>query len=117
MQAGLLRTKIRIQRQVTTDNGAHKTTAWFDLDGTPAAEPPQKYTRCNWYPLGGAETWAADAVQVTDGANVIIRYNAAVTSACRVVKDGVVYSIIDPNDPDQHRHWMKFKVRAALNSI
>jgi SPP1 family predicted phage head-tail adaptor len=115
IQAGDLRTKIRIQRLVVTGIGAHKDHAWYDLDGTPAADAPKKYTRSYWYPLGGAETWAAQAVQVIDAANVIIRYNPAVTSMCRVVRDGVVYSIIAPNDPDQHKHWLKFKVKAAVN--
>ena len=116
MNAGLLRTKVRIQHKVTTGTGIHESTAWYDLDGTSAKSAPKVYTRCYWYPLGGAETWAAQAMQVMDAANVIIRYNAAVTSQCRLIKDGVVYSIIAPNDPDQHKHWLKFKVKAAMNS-
>ncbi|MGW8114041.1 phage head closure protein [Caproicibacterium sp. NSD3] len=112
---GDLRTQIRIQKSVVTGTGVHKTIAWYDLDGTPAEDDPKAYTRCCWYPLGGAETWAAQAQQVMDAANVIIRYNAAVTSMCRVVRDGVIYSIIGPNDPDQHKHWLKFKVKAAMN--
>lgn len=115
IQAGDLRTQIRIQHKVVTGIGVHKTSAWYDLDGTPAEIPPKAYTRCCWYPLGGAETWAAQAAQVIDAANVIIRYNATVTSMCRVVRDGIIYSIIAPNDPDQHRHWLKFKVKAAVN--
>ncbi|HEX3018545.1 MAG TPA: phage head closure protein [Caproicibacter sp.] len=115
IQAGDLRTQIRIQHKVTTGTGANKNSSWFDLDGTPASSPPKAYTHCYWYPLGGAETWAAQAQQVVDAANVIIRYNSAVTSQCRVIKDGVIYSIIAPNDPDQHRHWLKFKVKAAVN--
>lgn len=115
LQAGALRTKIRMQYKVMTGIGAHKVTAWVDLDGTPAESPPKAYTRCYWYPLGGAETWAAQAAQVVDAANVIIRYNPAVTSMCRLVKDGIIYQIIGPNDPDQHKHWTKFKVKAAVN--
>lgn len=116
MNAGLLRTKVRIQKCVTTGTGIHKTTAWVDMDGTPAENPPTAYTRCYWYPLGGSETWVAQAQQVIDAANVVIRYNSAVTSQCRLVRDGIVYQIIGPNDPDQHRHWLKFKVKAATNS-
>ena len=112
-----LRTRIRIQYKIVSGSGVHKTTAWYDLDGTSAESPPKKYTWCYWYPLGGAETWAAQAQQVMDAANVIIRYNPAVTSMCRAVKDGVIYQIIGPNDPDQHRRWLKFKVKAATNSV
>lgn len=115
MNAGMLRTKIRIQRQATTGTGANKKAVWYDLDGTAATDPPKKYARSYWYPLGGVETWEAQAVQVMDAANVIIRYNAAVTSQCRIVKDGIIYQIIGPNDPNQHKHWLKFKVKAAVN--
>ena len=117
MNAGKLRTKIRIQKSVTTGMGIREDTKWYDLDGTPAEDDPKAYTRCYWYPLGGAETWAAQAQQVMDAANVITRYNPAVTSMCRLVKDGVIYSIIGPNDPDQHHRWLKFKVKAAVNGV
>ena len=46
LQAGALRTKIRMQHKVMTGIGAHKVTAWVDLDGTPAESPPKAYTRC-----------------------------------------------------------------------
>lgn len=115
INAGMLRTKIRIQKQVKVGSGSFAEKKWVDLDETPAENPPNKYTRSYWYPLGGAETWAAQAVQVINAANVIIRYNPAVTSLCRVVCDGVVYNIVAPNDPDQHKHWLKFKVKAAVN--
>ena len=109
MQAGQLRTKIRIQRQVITGMGIHEKTEWEDLGTGPGGT-----IRCYWYPLGGSESWIAQSVQVVDAANVVIRYRQDVTTQCRLVKDGRVYSIIDPVDPDQHRHWLKFKAKAAV---
>jgi SPP1 family predicted phage head-tail adaptor len=113
-QAGLLRTKVRLQYKKLIGAGINKVAAWPDLGNTAETDTP-RYTRCYWYPLGGTETWVADATQVVDAANVVIRYNSSVTSACRLVRDGVIYSIIGPNDPDQHKHWLKFKVKAAVN--
>lgn len=110
-----LKTRIRIQSQVTTGTGINKVTAWVDL-GNESSDDDPRYIWCQWSPLGGAETWVAQANQVTNGANVAIRYNSSVTSQCRLIKDGVIYSIITPNDPDQHKHWMKFKVSAAVNN-
>lgn len=115
LNAGDLRTIIRIQYKKTTGTGSKKVITWVDIGNIADTDPP-RYTRCKWYPLGGAETWAAAATQVVDGANVVIRYNIAVTSQCRLIKDGVIYQIIAPNDPDQHKHWLKFKVKAAVNS-
>lgn len=115
LQAGDLRTKIRIQKYVKPAGGDDFTTgAWVDLDNQSADDPP-KYIRCAWYPLGGSETWIAASTQVIDADNVIIRYRPDVTSQCRVVNDGVIYNIIAPNDPDQHKHWLKFKVKAAVS--
>ena len=114
LQAGDLRTKVRIQSPVTTGTGVNKKTVWVDLGNAAEIDPP-RYIRSCWYPLGGSETWIAASTQVVDAANVIVRYNSAVTSKCRLIKDGVIYSIVGPNDPDQHKHWTKFKVKAAVN--
>lgn len=110
MQAGQLRTKVYIQHEVTTGKGAHEKTEWQDLGTGPGGT-----VRCCWYPLGGSESWIAQSVQVVDAANVVIRYRPDVTTRCRLVKDGRIYSIIDPVDPDQHRQWLKFKAKAAIS--
>ena len=114
IQAGDLRTKIRIQYKKTTGDDDFATSEWVDLGNTSASDAPL-YIQSAWYPLGGSETWIAASVQNMDTANVIIRYNSSVNPRCRLIKDGVVYNIISPNDPDQHRHWLKFKASAAVN--
>jgi len=113
MQAGQLRTKIRIQKKIITGVGAHATTSWVDIGNTVDTDPP-KIVHCEWLPLGGSETWVANSLQIVDAANVTIRFNVSVTSQCRLIKDGVIYEIIAPNDPDQRKQWLKFKAKAAV---
>lgn len=111
---GELRTVIRIQYSVVTGSGISKKTEWIDIGNQASTDPP-RFIKCSWSPLGGMESWVAQSTQVTDAANVVIRYNPSVNSACRLIKDGVIYNIVGPNDPDQHKHWTKFKVKAAVN--
>ena len=114
MHISELRTLIRIQRKVVTGTGIHKTTDWIDLGNLLPTDPP-RYLRCKWYPLGGSEAWIAQSVQVIDAANVVMRYNPLITAFCRLIRGSIVYTIIDPMDPDQHREWTVFKVKASLN--
>jgi head-tail adaptor len=114
MHISELRTIIRIQRKVVTGTGIHQTTSWIDLGNTLSSDPP-RYLRCKWYPLGGTEAWIAQSVQVIDAANVVLRYNPLITASCRLIRGSIVYTIIDPMDPDQHREWTVFKVKASLN--
>jgi SPP1 family predicted phage head-tail adaptor len=105
MQAGDLRTVVRIQYRKI--NGRALTRALSGWISATRHRPILRICQVRWYPLGGSEVWAADSVQIKDGANVIIRYNKAITSQCRLLKGGVAYDIVDPDDPDQHRHWLK----------
>lgn len=114
MQAGDLRTAIRIQYRKVSGSGVNKTTAWVDLGNNSPDDPP-RFLRCCWYPIAGKEAWVADSFQIVDAANVQMRYRADVTAQCRLLKDGVAYEILDPSDPDQHRQWIKFKVKGAVN--
>ena len=111
---GELRTMIRIQYSVVTGSGTSKITEWIDVGNHAAADPP-RFIKCRWSPLGGMESWVAQSTQVTDAANVVIRYNPSVNSTCRLMKGNVIYKIIDPTDPDQHSHWLTFKAKASLN--
>ena len=103
MHISELRTLIRIQRKVVTGTGIHKTTDWIDLGNLLPTDPP-RYLRCKWYPLGGTEAW-----------NVVLRYNPLITASCRLIRGSIVYTIIGPMDPDQHREWTAFKVKASLS--
>lgn len=114
MHISELRTIIRIQRKVVTGTGIHQTISWIDLGNTLSTDPP-RYLRCKWFSLGGTEAWIAQSVQVIDAANVVLRYNPLITTSCRLIRGNIVYSIIDLMDPDQHREWTVFKVKASLN--
>lgn len=113
MQAGDLKTKIRIQKSYQVGTGSFSTTHWADLGNTLDTDPP-RYIWASWLPLGAAETWIANSEQDIDAANVTIRYRTDVNSKCQLIKDGVIYQIITPNDPDQRRMWLKFKTKAAV---
>jgi SPP1 family predicted phage head-tail adaptor len=114
IQAGELRTKIRIQKQIATGSGTKKVISWPDLGNTSEADPP-RYIYAKWASLKGIEKWMADTVQALDTASVTIRYNAAVTAACRVICDGINYQIVDISDPTQHKQWLQITVKAAVN--
>jgi head-tail adaptor len=114
MHISELRTIIRIQRKVVTGTGIHQTISWIDLGNTLSTDPP-RYLRCKWYPLGGSEAWIAQSVQVIDAANVVLRYNPLITASCRLIRGNIVYTIMGPMDPDQHREWTAFKVKASLS--
>lgn len=115
MNISELRTLIRIQRKVVTGtDDFDMKTEWIDLGNTLSTDSP-RYLRCKWYPLGGSEAWIAQSVQVIDAANVVLRYNPLITASCRLIRGDIIYTIIDPMDPDQHREWTVFKVKAPLN--
>ena len=112
---GELRTKIRIQRKVTTGTGSFAKTTWVDLGNTSDTDPP-KYTLCKWVPtIKGTQAQLSDSTQSLDYATATIRYKGAITVRCQVLKDGITYQILDVGDPTQHRQWLQIEAKAAVN--
>jgi len=114
MQAGDLRTKVRIQKQATTGTGSFATKTWIDIDNTSASDEPRYIPSC-WEGLHGAEAWAASAEQAMIPATVTIRYRPDIVRSYRIVCDGINFDIVSANDPDKRRQWLEIKVRAAVN--
>lgn len=114
MQAGELRTKIRIQRPETTGLGVNQHTEWIDLGNTTTTDPP-RYTWAKWTGSYGSEALLADSLQAQQPGTVVIRYRPDVTEQCRILKDGIVYHVISPNDLFQQHLWLEFKVKASVN--
>ena len=110
---GELRTKIRVQKPVTTGMGINKNTSWVDLGNMTDIDAP-RYIMAKWEPLKGMAKWIADSVQAIDSATVTIRYNSAVTEQCHIVCNGTNYEIVDIGDPTQHRQWQQITVKAAV---
>ena len=115
MQAGELRTRIRIQRPVVMGTGVSKHTVWVDL-GNAAENDPPRYLWAKWTGAYGSEALLANSLQAQRPGTVVIRYRTDVTEQCRVLKDGVVYDVISPNDLFQQHLWLEFKVKASVNS-
>ena len=117
MQAGELKTKIRIQKEITTGTGSFATKSWVDLGNILPTDEP-KYTPSKWVNLHGSEAWVAwvaNSVQERMGATVTIRYKANITHACRVLTGDTVYQIVSLDNIRQENHWLEIKVKAAVN--
>lgn len=114
MQAGQLRTKIRIQKSVTVGTGINKYTAWVDLGNASDADPP-RYILASWINVHGSEAWIVNSVQAQLGATVTIRFRGDVTPACRVLLGNMVYQIVSLDNIRQLGQWLEMKVKASVN--
>lgn len=113
MQAGDLRTPIRIQYKKEVGTGSFKTVTWPDLGSDTDVEAP-KYIPAQWVNVHGLEAWAADSVQAKLGATVTIRYRSDVTPVCRVLLGSTVYQIISLDNIRQRNEWLEIKLKAAV---
>jgi len=113
---GDLRTKIRIQQPVKVGTGSFATTTWVDSGNTADTDPP-RYTMASWVAkIKDTLTTLSDSTQTIDSGTATIRYNAAVTPQCRIVKDGIIYELLAPPvDPMQHKQWMLLEAKAAMS--
>lgn len=114
MQAGQLRTKIRIQKQVKIGTGSFAKTVWIDLGNAADTDPP-RYIYASWINVHGSEAWIANSVQAQLGATVTIRYRPDVIPACRVLLGSTVYQIVSLDNIQQRGQWLEMKVKAAVN--
>lgn len=110
---GELRTKIRIQHEVTTGTGSFATKAWYDIDDAAHAGTAY-YIYAKWVNVHGSEAWVADSVQAQLGATVTIRYRSDVTPACRVLLGSTVYEIASLDNIRQRNEWLEIKVKASV---
>jgi SPP1 family predicted phage head-tail adaptor len=110
---GELRTPIRIQVPIKDGEGSFAKTVWTDICSTDS--PTYPFIRCKWEALKGAEKWTADSLQAVSPATVTIRYRADVTDRCRIICDGVTYSIVDISDPTQRKQWLQITVKTAVS--
>jgi head-tail adaptor len=113
IQAGDLRTRIRILRPTVTGSGSTKKTEWVDICNPSSATYPYIYS-C-WEGAYGSRAYIANSVQAQRPAQVTVRYRPEITEQYRIINDGVTYEIISPHDPDQHRRWTTMNVKAAVN--
>lgn len=114
INAGDLRTRIRIQYKKKTGTGSFATSEWVDL-GNENAQQPEKYIFAKWVNVHGSEAWAANSMQAERAATVTIRYNSAVNETHTILLNGVRYQIVSIDNIGQMNHWLEIKVKAAVN--
>lgn len=112
---GELRTKLRIQKPIKTGSGSFAYTSWVDIGNTSDLDSP-RYIYSKWESLKGAEKWAADSVQATGGATVTVRYSSQITEQCRIIREDILYQIVEIQDTTQKKQWLQIAVKAAVNS-
>lgn len=113
MQAGQLKTKIRIQKQITTGTGSFALKTWVDVI-EPTEENPNCYIYSSWVNVHGSEAWVADSVQAQMGATVTIRYRSDVVPSYRILKGNVAYQIVSLDNIREENHWLEIKVKASV---
>lgn len=114
MQAGDLRTKIRIQKPISTGTGSFATISWIDIDNTLITDSA-KYIYSSWVNVHGSEAWVANSVQAQLGATVTIRYRSDIKNNYRVLLGDVIYQIVSLDNIRQTGQWLEIKVKAAVN--
>lgn len=114
MNAGDLRVKIRIQREVKTGEGSFAKKEWADI-GNKSADDEPKYIFAKWINVHGSEAWIADSVQAQRAATVTVRYRKDIDETCRVLYGGAAYQIVSLNNIKEVGHWLEIKVKAAVN--
>ena len=114
MQAGELKTQIRIQKQVKVGTGSFANSDWVDVDNSDVDDEPV-YIWAKWVNVHGSEAWVANSVQAQMGATVTIRYKSNVTLTCRILLDDTAYDIVSLDNIKQSGQWLEMKVKACLN--
>lgn len=112
MQAGELRTPIRIQREVSDGTGSFAEKSWVDICGEEDANYP--YIRAKWINVHGSEAWVADSVQAQLGATVTIRFRPDVTPNCTILLGETRYQIVSLDNIHQRGEWLEIKAKVAL---
>lgn len=111
---GELRTTVRIQNQTVTGQGANKTSSWVDIGNEKTDDPPRTM-RVKWMEEPGRLAYLSASLQTLVAAEMTVRYSAQITEQSQVIKDDVIYQIIDAGDPDQHKRWLVVRLKASVN--
>lgn len=114
MNAGELRTKIRIQYAKKTGGSSFAKEEWVDIGNQSAADEP-RYIFAKWVNVHGSEAWIAASVQAQRAATVTVRYDERVNEACRVMLGDTVYNIVSIDNIRQAGQWLEIKAKAAVN--
>ena len=98
---GELRTRVTLKRRsVITDPGGFQTPTLTTIDTVWA----------RWVGVHGSEAWAANTVNATRGATVLIRYRSDVDETCLVSLDSLDYEIVSMDDIYQRHEYIELKL-------
>ena len=99
---GEMRTRITLKsRTVTLGTGGFQTSTSTTIAAVWA----------KWVGVHGSEAWAANTVNATRAATVLIRYRDDVDETCMVVLDGENYEIVSMDDIQQRHEYIELKVQ------
>jgi len=89
------------------------------LSAQPGGFQRKSYTavanrKAKWTNVHGAEAWAAESVQATDPATVLIRYHASIDSTWGVQKNGQWYDIVSLDDIRDRHEYIELKVKRMV---
>lgn len=111
MQAGELRTPIRIQREISDGTGSFAAKKWVDI--CDESDPNYPYILAKWVNVHGSEAWVADSLQAQLGATITIRYRKDVKCAYIILLDETKFKIVSIDNIRQRNEWLEIKVKAA----
>lgn len=106
MEAGQLRHQVTIQqRQTTQDEYGAQSTAWADVKTVWAAVEP----------LNGRELLSAQTVHSETDTRITVRYTS-ISTANRIVFEGVVYDILNVIDPEQRHKQLQMLCKSGADN-
>ena len=113
MNAGELRTLIRIENRSTESNkNGYEAEDWTPIDGG------DHWRHARWRSAYGTEALLAEQAGISDLATCIIRYTPKLTATCRVFRQGDdrPYEVYGIHALDDRKHWLEFKVQRRNES-
>lgn len=64
-----------------------------------------------WVNVHGSEVWTAAAVNVSDAATVLIRYDSRIDSTCGIKKGDLWYQVVSVDNIGDRSEYMELKVK------
>lgn len=99
---GELRTRVSLQRRVTTINASgFPVPDWEEVASAWA----------RWINLHGSEAWTAESQGIQEGATVLLRYRADIDESWVVVKGGKRFEIISLDNIQERGEYIELKVK------
>jgi SPP1 family predicted phage head-tail adaptor len=67
-----------------------------------------------WTNVHGAEVWAAESVQASEPATVLMRYHPTIDPSWGIGKDGDWYDIVSLDDIQERHEYIELKVKRMV---